>query len=1087
MTGNAWLKDVIREIRGSFKRFLSIAAIIALGCGFFVGLKSASPDMKDTADCYFNNTRLMDIHLLSTMGFSTNDLAAIKKDNDFDNVMSSYSLDAMLNEGGSNYVVKIYALPKATADGKGKKLNVPVLVAGHMPRKSGECVVETNNIRRVYKFKVGDTINLSPYVNGRKITESIKNTKYEIVGMIKSPQYVSVERGVSTVGDGSVSCYMMVPSDQFKLPVYTDVYLTAHKLRNFSTFSDDYSSEVNRLVSKLQKLAAQRAGERKDEIKNDAQAQIDAQQNKLLSAQQNSNNALADAQRQIDSAKAQLKQSEQQSESKLNTAAKKISDGAKSISASQLALAQKEQDADSAFSDKAQQLADGEHAYDAAKQQYDRQYAAFESQNPDQKIQQLQTEIDALSNGSDSAQLKQLQAELAQLLHAKAQFEQTNAQLQQTQAQLSENAQALSNSKSSAQTQFAAASSEIAAAKKTLALSQKQYEQGKAAANASVAQAESKIADSERAFDTAKQQAEQKITNGQEKISDAEIKLSSIPKPKWYIQKRSDNPGYSSYNDNANRIDAISNVFPVFFLLVAALVCLTTMKRMVEEGRTQIGTFKALGYSRASIAAKFFIYAFLASVFGSAFGISIGYWLFPGVIYNAYNIMYSLMALRISFRWGYVFFSVTVAILCTVVVALFVCYRELLSQPAVLMRPKAPKAGKRIWLEHVKFIWNRMGFIAKVTARNLFLYKSRFLMTVLGIAGCEALILAGFGLNDSIFLITSRQFYHIYKYDMATVLKQEKSADNLSSVYAQFSADPRIKSSAVVREKETSAVNGGTKVDVVLVVPQVPAKLGDYITLQHRIGHQKVKIPAYGAVISEKMADLLHISAGGSVTVQDGGTKVKIPVSDITENYAYNYVYLSPAQYTRSFHIKPMYNAVLSKLKNPNVAGEKVMATQWLKKDNIMSVKFNTNASKDFNLTIQDLKTVILVLIISAGLLAFVVLYNLTNINICERIREIATIKVLGFYNKEVAGYVYRENIVITLVGMVLGVWFGIYLHQFLVVKTEVDLVMFVRDIQPGAYAFSMGLTLVFSLLVNFFMYFKLKNVSMTESLKSVE
>ena len=553
------------------------------------------------------------------------------------------------------------------------------------------------------------------------------------------------------------------------------------------------------------------------------------------------------------------------------------------------------------------------------------------------------------------------------------------------------------------------------------------------------------------------------------------------------MNTREDNPGYSDYEENADRINAVASVFPVFFLLVAGMVCLTTMTRMVEEQRTQIGTLKAIGYSRLAIAGKYCVYAVLASLLGSALGMAFGFRLFPTVIYGAYDILYNLPPITITFQWGYAVASTLIAVLCTVAVALIACYGELISQPATLMRPRAPKAGKRIFIERIKFLWKRMGFISKVTARNLLRYKARFFMTVLGIAGCAALMVAGFGLKNSISVIVPRQFDDIYAYDMILGLKDETAQADLAQLKADLEADKRITGTLPVRQKVMDAANGSSKAEVHLMVPEDAGRLTTFIKLRHRSDGSAAAMSKTGVLITEKLARMLGVSVGDTIALKEAETTVEVPVADVVENYVFHNVYMDPELYRKVYHEEPLYNSVIGITDSGGEAAEKQLGTDWLGREDVFSVNFTTSISDNFEDSIKSLNTVVLVMIISAGCLAFVVLYNLTNINICERIREIATIKVLGFYNNEVSNYVYRENFVLTIIGTIIGLGLGIVLHRFVVSNAEVNMVMFGRNIETLSYVYSAVLTFAFTLFVNFVMYFRLRDVSMVESLKSVE
>ena len=1117
MFGTAWLKDVFREMRKSVNRFVSILAIVALGVGFFMGVKSTCPDMKNTADLYFKDRNLMDIHLLSTSGFDEGDLNAVSAAQGVKDVMPSYSTDLLMDVSGSTYVLKVYALP--TAYGGGEVMNNPVLVSGRMPEKTGECVVEANTVSKRYTFELGDTIRLEEQAGNKKRSDFLSNDTYTVVGFVNSPQYISIERGNSTIGDGSVSCYMFVPQSDFQLSVYTDVYVTMEGADKMSAYDQAYTDGVKELADRLTTLAEDQRTADYNEVVSKAQTEIDKNRTDLEESKRKGSAELADAQKQIDDSKKDLESAKKESDKKLADAWGQITQSEQQIKDSEAQLAAAKAQSDQQIAEGEQQLADGRAQYNTAKSQYDSQYAQYQDQK--NQLDQAKSDLADLASGIEQLKariaqdeqtlppddqqlvtekeiLVQLQQEYdtrsaqvaqseQQLADAKTQLDAAKAQLDATDAELNAKEQQLNQAKADAAAQQNAAQAQIDAAKRDLTAAKKEYSQNKRSADTQFAKAQKEIDNAQADYNRSKADADQKILDGESKLADAEKQLREIEKPEWYIETRDDNPGYSGFRENAERIDAVASVFPLFFLLVAALVCLTTMSRMVEEQRMEIGTLKAMGYSKFIIAGKYFIYAAFAGILGSALGTSVGFWLFPKLIYRAYNDMYSLPDLTVSLYWVYVLLASLAAIVCTVGIAVLSCYKALFSPTAVLMRPRAPKSGRRVFLERIKFLWDHMSFISKITARNILRYKGRFFMTVIGIAGCEALMLAGFGLRDSISEIVPRQFGQINRYDMVTGLKNETLAADTGTVLNLFSNYPNITNTVFVRQKVMDAKNGDTKAEVRLFVPEDAEKLSEFITMRHREDGTVVPLDDSGVVITEKMANLLGVKAGDTIDLWQDGVTMRVTVSDITENYVYNYVYMSPRLYRLTFAEEAAFNSALSRLNDTGEDTEKALASELLSGDSIINVTYTANISGNLSDTMNNLNTVVFVMIVSAGCLAFVVLYNLTNINITERIREIATIKVLGFFNHEVSSYVYRENIVLTVMGILVGVFLGIPLHAFIITKSEVDLVMFGRALSLWSYLLSVALTLLFSLSVNFVMYFKLQKVSMVESLKSVE
>ena len=589
-------------------------------------------------------------------------------------------------------------------------------------------------------------------------------------------------------------------------------------------------------------------------------------------------------------------------------------------------------------------------------------------------------------------------------------------------------------------------------------------------------------------FNREKEDVYKELEEPERDIRKAEKNLKNLPS-EWFVSTREGNPGYAGYGDDANRIGAVAKVFPLFFFLVAALVCLTTMTRMVEEERGQIGILKALGYKTGTIATKYIIYAFLSSFSGAILGLVIGYPLFPSIIMNAYGIMYTIPDRVIVFHWDYAIYSIIMALVTTTVAALMSTLQELKATPAILMQPKAPKPGKRIFLERITPLWSRLSFSRKVTFRNIFRYKKRFFMTVFGIAGCTALLITGFGLRDSINDIMGKQFDEIFLYDGQLVTNIESSQEK-ERLLESLRKEERIDSFLpIFNETVETRVKGKNRFyEANLMVPESLDHLNLFIDLHTRLDQRKIELPKQGAIITEKLANLLGISPGDSVTLRTTeGTSYDIVVADIAENYLTHYIYLSPEYYEEVTGDTYQANSVLFNEKKDLDLDEKEFKESLMENEHVLAVVLLGTLKNQFHDTLKSLDFVILVLIISAGALAMVVLYNLTNINITERIREIATIKVLGFRDGEVDSYIYRENVILTLFGTLLGLVLGLIFHRYVIHTMEIDSMMFGQNVHLVSYIWSVLLTFGFSAFVNFFMHFSLKRVNMVESLKSVE
>ncbi len=574
------------------------------------------------------------------------------------------------------------------------------------------------------------------------------------------------------------------------------------------------------------------------------------------------------------------------------------------------------------------------------------------------------------------------------------------------------------------------------------------------------------------------------------KIQEAEKEIDEIPEAKSYVYDRSTLPEYSGYGENADRMRAIGRVFPVIFFLVAALISLTSMTRMVEEQRMAIGTMKALGYGKMTIAKKYIGYALLATVGGSIFGFLIGEKILPYIIIYAYEILYHhLPKILVPYNWYYAFMASGISIVCITAATFFACYKELMAQPAVLMRPPSPKIGKRVLLERVGIVWNHLNFSWKSSVRNLMRYKKRFFMTIFGIGGCMALMLVGFGLKDSIFEITQLQYKEIQVYDGAAYLKDDVTEEEKESLHEDLKKDSDIAGYMDTRMKTVTLVNGKKERETVECVLKDQDKLSDYVHFRDRKTGETYKLDDSGVILTEKTAHLLDAQVGDTIEIKDEDRgNIKVKISAICENYMGHYIYMTPSYYEKVHGEAPEYNSVLySTPDGYSISDMKKVGEKIIDEDAVLSISYIFDIQEQLDDMLKSLNLVIVVLIISAGMLAFVVLYNLNTINITERQRELATLKVLGFYDPEVAAYVYRENMVLTLLGAVAGCILGKVLHLFIIETVEVDSVMFGRVINLSSFLYALAFTIAFSLCINGLMYFKLKKIDMVESLKSVE
>uniref|UniRef100_UPI003FEDD518 FtsX-like permease family protein n=3 Tax=Lachnospira sp. TaxID=2049031 RepID=UPI003FEDD518 len=899
----AVFKDFIRNIKGTLGRFFAIMAIVAIGVAFFAGVTASSGDMKHSSDSYYDEYNMNDIRILSSIGFTSQDIEAVSKVSGVKAVYKTNTHDVLVDYDGRENVAHISGIPVGKASDDDSYINQLRIKEGRLPQNDKECVVKYEDTRK--SMQVGDVISFKSGTED-DINDTFKDTEYTVVGIVYTPCYVSYDLGSSGIGNGHINYCIYVGDDEFKNNYYTECYAVIDGAKDMDTYSDEYKKLIDKYADDIKAISKERLDIRKQTV-------ID----------------------EYTRAKADKK------EELLETIKKNV--------------------------------------VDSITEQYQAYYPGMD------------------------------------------------------------------------------VSSMIAPYVKTA------YEKA-------VAQFD---------FDAVNAEYDKKMN---ETLADSDSW-------EWYVLTRESSYSFRDYESSANRMKAIATVFPLFFIIVAGLVCLTTMTRMVEEERGLIGTYKALGYGKATIALKYVIYAFLASLTGAVIGCAAGLRLFPYIIYESWNIIYQMPAIKYASHTILSVVAVASLILVTLIATLYSCYNELSEVPSALMRPKAPKNGKKILLEHT-FIWKHLSFTKKVTMRNIFLYKKRFFMTVIGIAGCGALITAGFGIKDSVQSIIDNQYGQIIHYDNILVFNKNADSDARNNLSDKISSDEYYKSSLMDYAYTAEVKIPGSADDYsteITVVNDTSAYM-DYVTFRTRRSKKTIELDDSGVIISEKLAKDLNVKEGDNVLIHDEDNKqATVKVSGVMEMYINNYIFMTSEYYSQVFGYTPDNNRILGILTSDGDDIQSVIGDRYLTDNNVKSLTFVKANITRFENMIQSLDLVTWVLIISAGMLAFVVLYNLTNVNISERIREIATIKVLGFYDREVGEYVYRENIILTLIGGVFGLLLGMALHAYIMTTIELDGVMFGTKINISSFLISYGITILFSLLINIFMYPSLKKIPMVESLKSVE
>ena len=1202
---SAMNKDFLREIRNTRSRFLSILILVALSVAFLSGLRATAPDMKRTGDDYADSLHLADIQVLSNLGLTDGDLAALLACEEVESGEAVYVIDAYAASDNADLVAKVYSLTDCDIS------NV-ALREGRMPQRTDECVVEEMLLDQL-DIELGDSITLTP---SEQMEDALRHERFKVVGTIRSPVYFSVERGTSTLGAGTVKAYLYLPKDAFSLDYYTAINLRVKGAAELTAFYEEYDDSVDAVIDALEPLGDERAALRHDELVDEATEKLDDAQQKLDDAKAEADEELGKAERELADARKELDDGWQE----YRDGVQELADAKIEVADAYIEL----QDGEQEYADGVEELRDGAEKYEDGKKKYEDGLAeyqdglaelesarrkledgeaeyqegkdAFDAFAEDYLLQasgcasadelgralvkegssgevhtrvdaaldalraqitQLRSTVkqldeleqlaalyaqlgDASTEGTLLAQQAQVDAALAQIDAGLAAQGMTRQSARETLRQLEASEEDIPQDANAVKTSY----QQLVSARAELDAGWEQYYDGRKELRSAeqelkdaetelddalielrdgeqelrdarrelddgwreyydgldeIADAETELADAlvelrdgeqecrdgYQEYLDAKSEAEEKIADAEREIADARRKVAEIEHGEWYVMSRSYNPGYTGFGQDADRMGNLASVFPVIFFLVAALVCLTTMTRMVEEQRIQIGSLKALGYSRLAISAKYIGYGLLPSVIGGVLGLLIGYTVFPKMIFTAYQIMYQVPDIELRAYPGISAFSVLAAVVCTTVSTLWACLSTLREVPASLMRPRTPKAGKRVFLEYIRPLWKRLKFIHKVTARNLFRYQKRFWMTVIGIGGCTALIIAGFGLRSSILYTMSRQYSELFHYTAQVVLSDSVLSEEREAIEEFLTTDARVTDLARCDISSATAASDDYSVTAYVEVLQ-PGDLPRFMELYDCKTGETITLDDGGVYIDQKLSELLGITVGDTFLV-DGDARANVTVAGIFEHYTGHFIYMTPGYYERTFGTPAETGAYLLTLESDDEELCSALFEELLSLNGVAATTRMRDTQDTYQHSMERIDFVVVIVILAAAALAVVVLYNLSNINITERLRELATIKLLGFYDGEVSAYVYRENIVLTFIGIAVGILMGHYLHTWLVLSTEIDLMMFGRETDPKSYLYAAVLTALFSFLVNLIAHFKMKKIDMVESLKSAE
>ena len=1093
------IKLTKREIRSSLGRYLAIFAIIALGAGLFVGLRLSRPDFLETYNNYTNKTNFYDFRLVSTLGLTDEDIAEVKKMDGVKLAEGAVGADFLFNTADEdNLIMMAQSIPE--------NVNQIKLKAGRMPEKANECLADPDMYS---KDDIGSTIKLSKD-NSEQTFDTFAYDEYTIVGLADSVLYINMERGSSTLGNGSVKGYIYIPMDGFSTDYYTDIYVCVDS--EGYVYSDEYEQSTKKYVDGLEKFMSERAVIRRDAIIDDAMSQLDDAKKQYEDGKAQYDAAKAD----YDAGYAEYTKKKSDTEAQLEKARKEI-ENAESMMGDTSVIDQKQAELDAAKAE----LDKGQAEYERGLQQFnakaklaygavDEQIAYYENRISDKQndiaaqnaeIESLNAQLaEAQANGDslkarliewkiktandrisrDNADIERynerLEVHRQKRAEVDAELEPYRKQLEDAKAQLDAGYAQIE----SGQAELDAAREMISSGGAQLEAAKKQYEQGKAEAERGFAEAEKELASGKAQLDAAKAE----LDKGAAELDSAEKQIKNINHADTYVLDRDTNAGYVCFESDTNVVQSVASVFPVFFFLVAALVCLTTMTRMIADQRTQIGIMKALGYSSGAIMGKYMFYSGSATVLGSIFGIAAGSFAFPAIVWFGYGLIYNLSGLTFTMNWPLAAGITAANLLVTLLVTWYCCEKELKCAPADLIRPKAPEAGKRILLERIPTVWNDMSFMQKVSARNIMRYKKRIFMMLLGIGGCTALVLTALGLNDTIQNVVTRQYDDIILYDYEITMAYDMNEEEQEIFFRDAGDDIK---DAVFLYRGLAEVSGSDAIKSATLTVTDGKKLCKYIDLSY--DGEPIDYPGRGeAAINYNLARQLGgIEVGDEIKLTTSEKKeLTVTVSALFDNYVDSFVFISPETCSEQLGEVPEYKSALANA--PDGADINRCAEALTHDvDGVRGVTLSVDTKARMSSMMDGLLVVVAAIILCAGLLAFIVLYNLTNINISERIREIATLKVLGFYPNEAAHYVFRENLILTGAGAVFGLGLGVALHAFVMNAIKVDMMYFKPHISFLSFAVSIAITFVFAMIVNAIMRRRIDNIDMAGALKSIE
>ena len=1132
-------KDTFREIKRSITRFLAILVIIFLGVGFYVGISATSPNMIHTADQYYTNQQLMDFRILSTYGLTDENIEELEMIDDV-TIQSHYAYDFLLNEVPQS--IRLFSY-------NNQEMNQYTIIEGRLPENPGEIAIDSFE-NFLPDIEIGDTISMQTGDDGGNPEDHLRSEAFEVVGFVKSPLYIERQsRGTTTIGSGSLGGFGVILEEDYDTDLRTEVYVKIDETRDLQAYSEEYEEVLQTYEATLDPLLGEMEARRASDIENEIQEELDDGWTEIEEAEQELADAeveLEDARAELDdgwqeyedglaeleeetaSAEREIVANEQEltqtindlnaqrnelitqksnletelanlnaAENELNAGREQLEQGINQVNAG---LAEIESNRGAIEAGLAQLNAQEE---ELLANQSQLEQALQQPELPESEREVLQGQLAEIEAGLSEIQTRrqEVRAPLEQEAELLAQRDELQGQLSTLNAQAQElengRAQIINgiNQIDSGITQIDeglaqtnAGYAEIENARETLASETANARAELADAEEELNEAEAEYEEGLATFEEERVTALEELEEGREELVEAEEDLAELPEPTYYLFDRSDNIGYMEYKDNADRLSIIAVVFPGFFFLIAIFISFTTMTRMVDEEREYIGIMKALGYRNRQILIKFITYAILATFAGATLGILTGYAVIPPLIFNAYASMYDLPDMVVQQYTVYTIFAFIAATLSTVGASLLAVRHSLKSNAATLLTPKAPKRGSRIWLERITPIWKRLSFNTKITFRNVFRYKSRMLMTILGIAGSTGLIVTAFGISDSVGDIADIQFGEINQFQAFVALDDGASSAEREDYLENLQNIEEIDDSLLIyQENLTARMEGVNTQDVMIYIPEDPERINDFIRLRDVDDDETIhELDNSGAIVTQKLSELFDLEVGDDFEFErEDDETITVTVSEIVENYMGHYLYMTSEYYQEvTGEEAEGANLQFIKFDTDEVEQEELGAT-LLNQEAVLGVTYATVVYDAFSDTLGSLDFVTQILVGAAAALAFIVLYNLTNINVAERQRELSTIKVLGSHDYEVTLYIYRENIILTILGIIVGLLFGQWLTNFIMGTMEIDNLVFGRVIHLDSYLYAGGLTLLFSVIVMIVIHYQLKRIDMVEALKA--